>query len=680
MLHALTHLCHCNNSYKGCNLSSIRYRARGFPYTHNLLTKLNSIMRQIIFTFLVASLALSLDGQSFTPIDFNIPGATGVVVGPDNHVWLNSTGTGMNDGRILRYDEDFIPETIINGLPSNVRESGELEGALNVYFINEDLMYVIIGGGPGPDFGKLALFDISTYDSTNGPMTLADAIELIDVSSWVLEQGFAESNPYALLQTDEGDLLIADAAANAVHRYSNGELSVFTEIPATPNPLPFGPPMMEPVPTQILTDPNGGYLVSAFTGFPFATGGANIYHVTQEGEITTHADGFTMITDMAYDPQDGNLLVLQFANFGEMGFEFGSAQLIKLLPDGSRETIAAGFGPSAGLGVASDGNIYASHLFLGQLLELKRCIADAGSLNIPSDRDHLSVCVGDGKPDPVSFISSDVVGPHSLVITDEAGFILSVTNDKTIDFENAGEGICMVYNVAYSSGITALGLGASIYDLAGCYSISNSITVERTTCEGCHAPLNLKYQRKSSGSVTLYWDKVRDARGYELRISYNDEAAKAFTFPTTRRKVRLNIPADRDAFISVRAICGFGEVSDYSETLVILSSESAIQTAVSRSSVKLDHDEEMIDLSEDVGFVMYPNPARQEVFLSFKTDQGYGDIEIMDLSGRLVHSQKLDQETSYQKIDISNLNVGIFIVATEINGEYLGKERLVVVR
>ena len=642
-------------------------------------------MKQLSLSIILSiMIVLNLFGQSFIPIGFDIPGAVGVEVAPDESIWVVAGGGGANDGQILRFNSEGISETIIHQLPSFFdAELQELKSALNLYFIDDMQFYVVVGGGPGSDFGVLALYNIEDYDPSEGPLSLTDAREIIHISEWVLGQGYVESNPYSMLIDANGDFLITDAAANAIVKYqtATASFSILTDLPSTPNPLPFGPPAIEPVPTQILHHPNGGYLVSCLTGFPFVNGESNIYHISETGEVSIHTSGHTLITDMAYDPLDGGLLTLQFANFGEMGFEFGSAQLIKLSEDGSREVIEAGFGPSAGLGVAKNGSIYASHLFLGQLLELERCISDAGTLRIPSGRDHLEVCVSDGFRDPVSFSAKNTIGPNSLVITDEQGNILSVTNDKKIDFDNAGEGTCKVYNIASGSGASEIELGASIHDLEGCISISNAITVERIICIGCHAPLNLKFQQRNNGSATIYWDKVRDAQGYELHISYMENPSNSFTIPVRGRKVRLRYPSSRKVIIKVRAICGYSEMSDYSASIEIKSEVKNIAISEKRSSLKIDDDEELIDLMKSPEFNIYPNPATDEFILSTDINGGEeGSIEIMDLNGRLVYYQELNTAMSKQKIDVSKIYVGIFIVAIKVNGQYPVTQKLVITR
>jgi hypothetical protein len=77
---------------------------------------------------------------------------------------------------------------------------------------------------------------------------------------------------------------------------------------------------------------------------------------------------------MHFDPTDGNLCVMQFGVFGDVGgtlnFILGSAAVIKLMPDGSRDTIAQGIGGLApSFAFDGDGNLYVADLVFGQILK-----------------------------------------------------------------------------------------------------------------------------------------------------------------------------------------------------------------------------------------------------------------------------------------------------------------------
>gem|GEM_PF-6426898 len=634
-------------------------------------------MKLLHFLFAILCLAFTQAfGQSMVPVGFDISNPLGVEVDASGDPYVISGGTGNNDGSVIRYNDDFTSDIIVTGLPSFFnQETQDLQSALNIYFVSDRQFYVVIGGGPGVGFGSLALFDTDDFYEKGDALTLADARRTIAVSAWVLEQGYAESNPYSMLETEEGALLIADAAANAVFRFHpDSGLSVFADIPSTPNPLPFGPPVMEPVPTKILAHPDGGYLISSFTGFPFATGGANIYRLTASGEVSEYASGLTLITDIAFD-YDGSLMVLQFANFGPMGFEFGSAQLIKISDGGDQEVIAAGFGPSAGLGIAQNGNIYASHLFLGQLLELERCIADAGELSIPTQRASTSICVGDGISDNISFRVNNDKGVSQLAITDADGYILALPDDYTIDFEETEPGECQVYNISAGTSVGGLEVGGSIGSLTGCYAISNAITLDRQECMGCHTPLNLRYRQQGYGAYTIQWDKVRDATSYQVIFSEVDNPNNTYSLILRSSRVRIIDSGNRNLNILVRALCGSGGVSDFA--LIIAkphSKKSRDRDWISEE----DGDIHTVSFKVLLETNFYPNPASDLINVSLSEPLDNGIIRMFDLKGQMIQRKKALTGSLIQRVDLSNLASGMYFLSiTSDTRAYLRKKIIV---
>lgn len=97
-------------------------------------------------------------------------------------------------------------------------------------------------------------------------------------------------------------------------------------------------------------------------------------------------------------------------------------------------------------------------------------------------------CAGDGEADFATGIelTGNVGSNNQWLITDELGTtIIALPSDiDTFNFDNFPLGICLIWNLAFEDGIVGLELGGSIIDLSGCFGLSNSITVTRTTAEG----------------------------------------------------------------------------------------------------------------------------------------------------------------------------------------------------
>ncbi|NAS13631.1 T9SS type A sorting domain-containing protein [Poritiphilus flavus] len=95
--------------------------------------------------------------------------------------------------------------------------------------------------------------------------------------------------------------------------------------------------------------------------------------------------------------------------------------------------------------------------------------------------------VGDGLPDNIWVDVSGNSGDNfQWVITDEEGNILGLPgNPEEVNFDGAGPGVCLVWHLSYSDGLTGLEMGNNaLTDLEGCYDFSNYAKVVRTTVNG----------------------------------------------------------------------------------------------------------------------------------------------------------------------------------------------------
>ncbi|NRA93937.1 MAG: T9SS type A sorting domain-containing protein [Psychroserpens sp.] len=68
------------------------------------------------------------------------------------------------------------------------------------------------------------------------------------------------------------------------------------------------------------------------------------------------------------------------------------------------------------------------------------------------------------------------------------------------------------------------------------------------------------------------------------------------------------------------------------------------------------------EFSLEGGFTIYPNPVNTE----FKTNKSFQNLDIYDITGKLVKSYKGDF-TRNDSYDISNLNPGLYLVRIENN-------------
>lgn len=342
-------------------------------------------MSSKLYTFLIALLNVTvpLIGQEIIPLAFDIKGPIDINMGADQNLWITESGSGNDDGQVLRMDMDYTIDTIITGLPSSLDPATmAIDGPWSAQLLTDGRIILVQGKGPNPDAASIIEFLLSDYEEKGSALVLSEQTAIAKVGEWALAEGYAESNPYTMTLDETGNYIIADAAANALFKFDINlqSFSTIADLPATPNPLPFGPPMVEPVPTKVLTNPEGGWLVAAYTGFPFPSGGSNIYSVQEDGTTELYQGGFTLLGDMEFDPNDGNLVVQQFARFetqpdSSLNYSFASAELIKIDASGNLDTLLSNYGPSAGMAIGSNGAVYMTHLFLGQLLKVEAILS-----------------------------------------------------------------------------------------------------------------------------------------------------------------------------------------------------------------------------------------------------------------------------------------------------------------
>ena len=119
-----------------------------------------------------------------------------------------------------------------------------------------------------------------------------------------------------------------------------------------------------------------------------------------------------------------------------------------------------------------------------------REVPEGGSIFTSDTSDAVTVTVGDGMPDEISFISIGASNSNfTYVITDENNVILDLFDGDTYDFESTTPGVSRVWGLAYTGTLTAMpGDTASASMLTtDCWSLSdNFVTV--TGVEGPQRP------------------------------------------------------------------------------------------------------------------------------------------------------------------------------------------------
>jgi hypothetical protein len=150
------------------------------------------------------------------------------------------------------------------------------------------------------------------------------------------------SNPFDLVVVGD-QVFVTDGGLNLVYEVQipTGAFSVLTTFPPIANPLPFGPPVVEAVPTGISSF-NGQLLVTLFRGFPFPAGSSVVEQVDPStGAHSVLISGLTSAIDVLpiTSKGDTDYLVLQFST-NMLGGGLGS--LLRFETPDSTPTVLAG--------------------------------------------------------------------------------------------------------------------------------------------------------------------------------------------------------------------------------------------------------------------------------------------------------------------------------------------------
>lgn len=312
----------------------------------------------------------------------------GMALGPDGALYVAEAGRGGTGPSVVLGNgaTAFLGDTsgvsrllggvqqrVISGLPSIATAAGlDASGLQDIAFDPMGQAYGLFAfgseaaqrdsnlGAVGANLGRIVKLPLS------GPGVIQPVADIAAHEQANNPAGGArDSNPFGFAITPNGDFVVADAGANAfVNATAAGVVTTLGVLAARPNPLPFGPPVFQSVPTSIAIGPDGAYYIGQLTGFPFPPGAANVYRYDPTTDALSIAySGFTNIIDLTFDA-DGDLLVLQLTTNGlasSMGP--GPGLLLKIDADtGERSTIAsAGLIFPGGVLAAPDGTIYVTN-------------------------------------------------------------------------------------------------------------------------------------------------------------------------------------------------------------------------------------------------------------------------------------------------------------------------------
>jgi hypothetical protein len=324
----------------------------------------------------VAALGLAgaAAGATVTTAMSGLDNPRGLAFGPEGALYVAEAGRGgagppcrsvrgMDQcygatGAISRLSHG-VQERWVSGLPSIAPAAGtNADGPNDISFHGRAYVPVGLGGDPNLRAmgGATALFGTLLKVAASGEVK-----EVADVAAY--EQAVnpdgreVNPNPFGALALP-GRQIVADAGGNAVLQVrANGAIETLAVPDARRNPIPVGPPVVDPVPTAVAQGPDGALYVSELTGVPFLTGFARIHRLGPDGAHTVYATGLTAVVDIAFG-DDGALYALQLSACGLFFACPGS--IVRVEASGLHTPVYDGLAHPTGLAIGADGAFYVS--------------------------------------------------------------------------------------------------------------------------------------------------------------------------------------------------------------------------------------------------------------------------------------------------------------------------------
>ena len=96
-----------------------------------------------------------------------------------------------------------------------------------------------------------------------------------------------------------------------------------------------------------------------------------------------------------------------------------------------------------------------------------------------------TTCAGDAIPDLLSIVvDTPTMGDTSvLVVVDTGGVIILVSESGPVDLDTLGSGLCFIYLLSANDSLDTITTGWPLDSVGGCYSLSNSLQVNRISSE-----------------------------------------------------------------------------------------------------------------------------------------------------------------------------------------------------
>ncbi|WP_298896754.1 T9SS type A sorting domain-containing protein [uncultured Psychroserpens sp.] len=187
--------------------------------------------------------------------------------------------------------------------------------------------------------------------------------------------------------------------------------------------------------------------------------------------------------------------------------------------------------------------------------EIDVCNVEGGKL---SSKNYFVFCVGDDEPDYVDGIElvSNSGENSQWVITDLQGEILGLPESpEDVDFNGAGEGICLIWHLSYSDSFAGADIGNNAFtDLEGCYNLSNPLPVFRFPADGFLCELFSYTFNRNSVEIKMYPNPASTKINLDLSNISEDVNVKIFSYSSIEvfnRDIQIDVLRNKELNIDV---------------------------------------------------------------------------------------------------------------------------------
>ena len=281
-------------------------------------------------------------------------------------------------------------------------------------------------------------------------------------------------------------------------------------------------------------------------------------------------------------------------------------------------------------------------------ITVSRRQADGGTVSTSLDETLVYLCPSDGVADVVSFHTTSVgTINYAYVITDLDGNILGFETNDFHDFDNAGEGTCLVYGLSYFENFNQDATNIFVDALADdCYELSTDyITVIREI----PAAGNLHFSNGDTIAYTCPGNGMVDVLSF---VATNNSNSKIAYVITNEAEEVLAVTSDNawDFEDAPEGICRIYTVA-YTGNLLLMPTDSLPSTQASDDCFDVSSDYiEVVRAVPNGGLIELPN-GQTEIY----TCPGDGGADIVNF----VYTDASNSPYAYLILDENNVVLGI---------------------